>query len=116
MPWDGTFVIDWTAPDEAAVSEAAPVASGLLRPADFGSDGVGKGGREKPCGPLDAGAEAVGNDKPDPLLLLPLAAGCEGWPIEGSERDEPGANELKEDMMGVVIVLKYDSYERVDSR
>lgn len=39
------------------------------------------------------GAEAVGNDKPDPPLTV-LVAGC-----EGSERDEPGVNELKEDMV-----------------
>ena len=38
-------------------------------------------------------AEAVGKDRPDPPLLV-LLAGC-----DGSERDEPGANELKEDMV-----------------
>lgn len=48
MPWEGTgFAMGCTAPDEAAASEAG-VASGLLRPADLGSDGVGRGGREKP--------------------------------------------------------------------
>lgn len=48
MPCDGTgFDIACTAPDEAAVSEAA-VASESPSRADFGSEGVGKGGREKP--------------------------------------------------------------------
>lgn len=30
------------------------------------------------------------------MLLL---AGCDDWPIEGSERDEPGVKALKDDMV-----------------